>query len=237
MKIQELNDGSNRIELENGQTFYVREGVDPIDGMIDIGLMQQQTAYFLNKPVSVDDYVIPETFFYALSRRCFKEVGKMHKDEDWHTDVAKEFNLEISRQELLRIGEEIDTDFQFDDKAVSMKQVYAGKYKICYLDVLPELLSRTPESHTVEFQTDYEPTEHETRQYVVALSLLRLLHSRFDIRKIEARISELKGMCEYLKLIAPDEYNAYCLVVDRLGLKAELDINEYYELLEQIMQK
>jgi len=50
-------------------------------------------------------------------------------------------------------------------------------------------------------------------------------------------ISELKGMCEYVKLVAPDEYNAYCTVADNLGLDAELDINEYYDLLEQIIQE
>ena len=237
MKTLKLNDGSTRIELDNGQTFYVRKGIDPIDGMIEIGLLQLQTASFLNKPVSPDDYVIPMTFLYVLSRRCFKEFGENPFEKDWHSYVAKEFNSEICRQELLRTGEGKDTDFNFDDKTIIMKQVYAGKYEICYLDVLPELLSLKPEFDTLECQTEYEPTEHETRQYVVALSLLRLIHGKLDLRKIEARISELKGMCEYVKLVAPDEYNAYCTVADNLGLDAELDINEYYDLLEQIIQE
>ena len=236
MKIQKLNDGSTRIELDNGNVFYVKKGIEPIDGMIEIGLLQQQTASFLNKPVSVDDYVIPEKFLFVLSRRCFKEVGENPFEKDWHSYVAKEFNSEISRQELLRTGEDIDTEVQFDDKAIIMKQVYVGKYEICYLDVLPELLSRTPEFDKAGCQTEYQPTEHETRQYVVALSLMRLLHARLDLIRIEARISELKGMCEYLKLVAPDEYNAYSIVADNLGLDAELDVNGYYEMLEQIMQ-
>jgi len=237
MKIQRLNDGSTKVELENGNVFYVKKGVDPIDGLIDIGLMQQKTASFLNKPVSVDDYVIPETFFYSLSRKCFKDVGENSSDKDWHIRVAQEFNLEIRRQELMRIGEGIDTDFQFDDMDISTNQGHAGKYEICYLDVLPELLSRTPESDVVECLTEDDATEHKTRQYVIALSLLRLIHARLDLRKIEDRISELKGMCEYLLLVAPDEYNAYCTVADNLGIDAELDINGYYEILERIMNK
>jgi len=237
MKIKKLSDGSTKVKLENGNVFYVKKGVDPIDGLIDIGLMQQKTASFLNKPASVDDYVIPETFFYALSRKCFKDVGENSSDEDWHIRVAQKFNLEIRRQELLRVGEGIDTDIQFDDNAVSMKQVYACKYEICYLDVLPELLSRAPESDVVECLNEDDATEHKTRQYVIALSLLRLIHARLDLRKIEDRISELKGMCEYLLLVAPDEYNAYCTFADNLGLAAELDINGYYEILERIINK
>jgi hypothetical protein len=236
MKIQRLIDGSTKVELEIGNVFYVKKCIDPIDGMIDIGLIQQQTASFLNKPPSADDYLIPETFFYALSRKCFKVVDENPNDEYWHIRVAQEFNLEISRQELLRIGEGLDTDFHFNENAISLKQGYAGKYEICYMDVIPDLSFITSESDTAGCLTEDDATEHETMQYVIASGLLRLIHARLEIRRIEARISELKGMCEYLKLIAPDEFNAYCAVTDNLGLDAELDFNECYELLEQIMQ-
>lgn len=237
MKIQRLNDGSTKVELENGNVFYVKKGVDPIDGMIDIGLLQQKTASFLNKPASANDYVIPETFFYTLSRKCLKGAYENPNDEDWHIRVAQEYNLEISRQSLLRTLVTKEIDFQFDDMDISTIQGHAGKYKICYLNVLPELLSGTPEDDVIECLTEDEATEHETRQYVIASGMLRLIHARIDIRRIEARISELKCMCEYLLLVAPDEYNAYCTVADKLGLDAELDINGYYEILEQIMYK
>ena len=48
-------------------------------------------------------------------------------------------------------------------------------------------------------------------QYVSNL-LLELI-----LRKIEARISEIKGYCEFLKNIAPDEYKAYCALADKIG--------------------
>lgn len=238
MKIKKLSNGSTKVELENGQIFFIRRGIDPIDGMIEIGLIQQKTTSFLNKPASADDDVMPIKFLFVLGRKCFKEVGEMQKDEDWHEYVAQKFNLEISQQEQSRTGKVVNAySYSFTTEQEENLEDN-GKYFICYQDVLPEFLSRTPEQiDNEECHYETEATDFETMKYVIALSLLRLLHAKLDVRKIEARISELKGMCDYLRMIVPDEFNAYCLVVDRLGMDAELDIDLNYELLERIIQE
>ena len=66
MQIQKQADGSVKVVLDSGQSFYVQKGKDPIDGLIDIGLMQQRTAAIIENPTLFEDGFMPETFFYAL---------------------------------------------------------------------------------------------------------------------------------------------------------------------------
>ncbi len=231
MKIKKLFDGSTKVDFENGNTFYVKKGIDPIDGMIDIGLIQQKTASFIDKPTTYDEYVMPLRFLYVLGRRCFETIKEYAIDMAWHKYVAQEFNSEITRQQAHRAFNDLDTDEILDFE----------RYEICYLDILPEIVSKPSEHILVNTSSDSDSeiqiSKKDDTEYLVALSLLRLLHSGLDIRKIENRISELKGLSEYLKLISSDAYYSYCTVADRLGLDIELDVSVYYELMEQIMQE
>jgi len=221
MKIERQKDGSNKIVFEDGKYYFVQKGIDPIDGLIDIGLIQKKTTDILNNPVLDEVYLMPESFMFALSRKLKNDVLINPKEISWYKSKITEYNHEIKKQELIR-----------EHCVNRINKKNCGKYIICYEDILPEfiwLLSQT-DCPT----NDRDETQKENRGRVTAITLTWFIYSLVDIRKIEARISELKGLCEYLKLIAPDEFIAYCVLADKMGFDTEFDTDIYYELFNQM---
>ncbi len=220
MKIKKQEDGSFRIEYEDGTIYYSQKGKDPIDALIDIGLTQLKTSEIIADPKSAQDYFKPEAFFFALGRYYLKQARQNPLADDWYQRSVLEYNHEIWLNMRKRLGES-----GLSRKFAKRNDNKVGKYEICYLDQLPEF---------VEYYTHYvavDEVEENSHQYNTAFNLLRLVYCKVDIRKIEERISELKGYCEFLKKTTPDEFNAYCTMADKFDCPHEMDIDLFYEIL------
>ena len=228
MKIEKQKDGSNKVVYEDGQCYFIQKDRDPIDGLIDIGLMQKKTAeYIEHQPILFEDYLMPETFFYALSREYQCMARSFLKHMDWFISAINEFNVEIGKQQRLREGKNVVSNVAAED---NYKEAVDGKYEICLRDVLPELIWKRD-----MLEQDEDPDL--THQYIIAFTLLRFIYCGIDIRKIEARISELKGYCAFLEKTTPDEFKAYCVIMERIGIESELDIDMYYEIWNSIEER
>jgi hypothetical protein len=231
MKIQKLDDGSTLVEFEDENTYYIKKGIDPIDGLINIGLLQQKTAVFLEQLTSYDEFLIPETFFFSLGRKCLNEACVFLQFKDCFISLANDFNMEIGKQQRFRTGKRIVRRRHSDNTYENSDDTEIGKYEVCLMDTFPELLTiSNPDSE------NHEDSE-ENHQYRIAFTLLRFIYCGVDIKKIEARISELKGYCAFLEKTAPDEYNAYCVLAEKIGFDTEMETYLYYEILNRIEER
>jgi hypothetical protein len=241
MIIKKQNDGSNKVFFENGEYFFVEKGKDPIDGAIDIGLEQKKTAAAIEDKYSIEGNLKPETFFFFLNLDYHTKAWGNPQNKQWYVSAINDFNLEIKRQQLSRKRKGIVDDAHSFNEIYPFKEGECGKYFIDKENTVPEFVLEIPEStienEELEYLIEMPETPEELEQRLIATTLLNFIYCRIDIRKIENRISELKGLCAYLKIIAPDEFNAYCTLGDKIGLDAELDIDRYYELLRQLTSK
>lgn len=238
MKIEKQNDGSTKVVFEDDHYFFVEKGKDPIDSVIDIGLEQKKIAAAIEDKYSISGILKPEAFLFTLYLDYNAKAWCNPQNKNWYKSVITGFNHEIKNQQLyrerkVRVGDSftvIETG-TFDDGE-------CGKYFISMEDTVPEILIKIPETqmddNTSDLSMEIPETPEELEERVVATTLLNFIYCLVDIRKIEARISELKGLCAYLKIIAPDEFSAYCALGDKIGFNAELDVDRYYELLKQL---
>jgi hypothetical protein len=238
MLIEKLKDGSSKISYENGDYFFVEKGKDPIDGVIDIAMKQKKTETAICNNAPAKGILKPELFFVTLSAEYNIEACLSTHKKSRYNYLIGEYNREIRIQQLKREMGESDTDNQVVEGDQANNREISGKYLINNENNVPEFsmrVSETPMNFPESvFIIKITETQKQLQERFVARSLLNYIFCRSDIRKIETRISEIKGLCAYLKMMAPDEYTAYCVLADRIGFNARLDTERYYDILRMM---
>jgi len=238
MVIQTQSDGAVKVVYENGEYFFVEKGKDPIDRIIDIGLEQQRTAAAIESRCFDNTMIKPELFFVLLLPDYNIKAWQNPQKKHWYYYAITEYNREIVRQHIFRIKEARSAEKSHDREIGAAMDPKTGKYPISTDGLVPKFVTDISEisnnCHCSSVNRESSLSRNEVEEQLVSMILINLIYCLVDIRKIEARISEIKGLCKYLGIIAPDAYNAYCSMGDRIGFNAKLDVDRYYQILNFI---
>ena len=188
----------------------------------DTKLKLKQFSIDLTKRFHEDGMYNQMKFFLGLSYN----FGSNGWDDSPNLKLFKPmldgYNSFMAQHELMgEVVEQIETPFPKLYSDFSMEDVM-GKYKTYDEDGLPQLLFREPETH------------QQFAEQQIAGALLDFIYELVDIRKIEVNIPELKGLCDYLKKLAPDEFHGYCKLGDQITYNASLNFERCREFLEDI---
>jgi len=234
MVIQTQSDGAVKVVYENGEYFFVEKGKDPIDRLIDIGLEQQKTAAAIENRCFDNTMIKPELFFVLLLPDYNIKAWQNPQKKHWYYYAITEYNREIVRQHIFRRKEAITAGNYNDHEIGAAMDPKTGKYPISSDGLVPKFVTDITEisnnCHCCSVNRKSSIIGNEIEEQLVSMILINLIYCLVDIRKIEARISEIKGLCKYLEIIAPDAYSAYCSMGDRIGFNAKLDVDRYYQI-------
>ncbi len=221
MKNSKQSNGHKKVTIEQSGSNSSNKGNESIFETA-INPRLQQFSYDLLERYHQDGMLNQMHFFLGLSQ-AFGDYGwKKSPNLILFKPMIDSYNSFMLQHQLLgEVVEEMMIPFPMLYDDFSMENVI-GKYHLYSENGIPQLLLSMPDNN------------QEFAKQQIACSLLDYIYELIDIRKIEASIPELDGLCNYLKSLAPDEFHGYCTLGDQINYNAPLDLDGYKEFLEQI---
>lgn len=218
MKIEKKDNSMTKVTFSRGDYNLIPGGKDPIDETIDINLLQKKFANELLVKFQEDGRLKHMAFLQVLSNAYSVDAWNSPEDNQMYYMAINSYNYAISVQRTERCSNGLD----WSDINKSATNTKTLKYQMAFEDGTPQFIMQSPE------------TIQEYTEQLIACILLDFVYQLIDLRKIEEEIPELKGLCQCLKELAPDEFNGFCSLADVINFDTELDIEGYHKILKRI---